>query len=431
LATNDLSASPPRNQRGYLRSNENVLTLKHDTSDANNNTTGSGFTSLLTSVSKPPTADGGADGYGLGNFTVDTASSDATIVGTTFSSDISFGGSGGNVACGITAVNGANKPTEVEILPTAGGSTNSNRVRDADWAGGTLTLKDTATQTVTLVLNLETTTGSTDLTLLQEGQVAGMTMINGGSGYKVGDTLILDTLAVGQQDGGAWDLSDGSGGVGGSKTFITVTQVGDAGGSGGKGELPLGSPFSIFTGGYGTNIKNPAKNNSNQFIVVEQYGASPTAFVGFNITNGDTFRGETVYNGLAGSRVYLQFMVNTTGYFKDPDGVVRNGIPANIHPYPETAQNYACSKKEIPVYILPGQTWDTELILFNGDALSNTQSNKVTGATVRAFLKYTLYDGPDCLIAMKLLQSGIPITPENVDEFKRKIIETNIMNENS
>ena len=93
--------------------------------------------------------------------------------------------------------------------------------------------------------------------------------------------------------------------------------------------------------------------------------------------------------------------------------------------------NYLQSKKEIPVYILPGQTWDTELILFNGDALSNTQSNKVTGANVRAFLKYTLYDGPDCLTAMKLLQSGIPITPENVDEFKRKIIETNIMNENS
>jgi hypothetical protein len=184
----------------------------------------------------------------------------------------------------------------------------------------------------------------------------------------------------------------------GSKTFITVTQVGDAGGSGGKGELPLGSSFSIFTGGYGTNIKNPAKNNSNQFIVVEQYGATPTAFVGFSITNGDSFRGETVYNGLAGSRVYLQFMVNTTGYFKDPDGVVRNGIPANIHPYPETAQNFACSKKEIPVYILPGQTWDTELILFNGDTLSNTQSNKVTGANVRAFIKYTLYDGPDCLI---------------------------------
>ena len=356
---------------------------------------------------------------------MDSASSDVASLATVYSSSVSFGGSGGNVAALVTAVNGANKPTEVQILPTAGGSNNSNRVLDADWAGGTLTLKDTSTGTVTLILNLETTTGSTDLTLLQEGQVNSLSVSNGGSGYKVGDTLILST------SGEAGGLSDGSVDIGGSKTFVTVTQVGDAGGSGGKGELPLGSSFSIFTGGYGTNIKNPAKNNSNQFIVVEQYGATPTAFVGFTITNGDSFRGETVYNGLAGSRVYLQFMVNTTGYFKDPDGVVRNGIPANIHPYPETAQNFACSKKEIPVYILPGQTWDTELILFNGDTLSNTQSNKVTGANVRAFLKYTLYDGPDSLIAMKLLQSGIPITPENVDEFKRRIIEINMMDENS
>lgn len=420
-----MSANPQRNQRGFLRSQENVSTLQHDTTDVNNNTNGSGFTALLTSVIKPPSGDGNPDGYGVGNFTVDSAASDTTTIGTTFTSIA------GNVACVVTSVNGSNKPTAVDILPNAGGGANTNRVPDGTWAGGTLTFTDTATGTVTLILNLETTTGSTDLTVIQEGMVGGMTMINGGSGYKVGDTLIIDLLAVGQPNGQPGNLSDGTVATNGSKTFITVTQVGNAGSTGQKGELPLGSSFSIFTGGYGNNIKNPAKNNSNQFIVVEQYGASPTAFVGFDITNGDSFRGETVYNGLAGSRVYLQFMVNTTGYFKDPDGVVRNGIPANIHPYPETAQNYACSKKEIPVYILPGQTWDTELILFNGDALSNTQSNKVTGANVRAFLKYTLYDGPDCLIAMKLLQSGIPITPENVDEFKRKIIETNIMNENS
>ena len=420
-----MSANPQRNQRGFLRGQENVSTLKHDTTDVNNNTNGSGFTALLTSVIRPPSGDGNPDGYGVGNFTVDSAASDTTVPGTTFVSLV------GNVACLVSAVNGSNKPTAVTILPNAGGGSNTNRVPDGTWAGGTLTFQDTATGTVTLVLNLEATTGSTDLTVLQEGMVGGMTMTNGGSGYKVGDTLIIDLLAVGQPNGEPGDLSDGSVDPNGSKTFITVTQVGDAGGSGGKGELPLGSSFSIFTGGYGTNIKNPAKNNSNQFIVVEQYGATPTAFVGFSITNGDSFRGETVYNGLAGSRGYLQFMVNTTGYFKDPDGVVRNGIPANIHPYPETAQNFACSKKEIPVYILPGQTWDTELILFNGDTLSNTQSNKVTGANVRAFIKYTLYDGPDCLIAMKLLQSGIPINPENVDEFKRRIIETNMMDENS
>ena len=126
---------------------------------------------------------------------------------------MSFGGSGGNVAALVTAVNGANKPTEVQILPTAGGSNNSNRVLDADWAGGTLTLKDTSTGTVTLILNLETTTGSTDLTLLQEGQVNSLSVSNGGSGYKVGDTLILST------SGEAGGLSDGSVDIGGSKTI--------------------------------------------------------------------------------------------------------------------------------------------------------------------------------------------------------------------
>ena len=85
LATNDLSASPPRNQRGYLRSQENVTTLTHNTSDSNNNTGGSGFSALLTGVSKPPTADVGADGYGLGNFTVHSASSDVASLATVYS----------------------------------------------------------------------------------------------------------------------------------------------------------------------------------------------------------------------------------------------------------------------------------------------------------------------------------------------------------
>jgi len=417
LAVTDLTESPPRNQRGYLRSQENVTTLTHNTSDSDNNTGGSGFTALLTSVSKPFNGWGTTSMWGVGNFTVDSAASDTTVIGTTFSAI------GENVACVVTAVDGSNKPTAVTILPNAGGGTNTNRVSDGSWTLGTITFQDTATGTVNIVLNLETTTGSTLNATRQEGQVTEISVINGGSGYKLGDTLILST------SGEAGGLSDGSVGIGGSKTFVTVTNVGPAEGSGEKGELPLGSPFSIFTGGYGTNIKNPAKNNSNQFIVVEQYGATPTAFVGYDITNGESFRGETVYNGMAGSRVYLQFRVNTTGYFKDPDGVVRNGIPANIHPYPETAQNFACSKKEIPVYILPGQTWDTELILFNGNSIEG--AGIVTGANVRAFLKYTLYDGPDCLIAMKLLESGIPINPENVDEFKRRIIETNMMDENS
>ncbi len=57
-----MSAITQRNQRGFLRGQENVSTLKHDTTDVNNNTNGSGFTALLTSVIKPPSGDGNPDG---------------------------------------------------------------------------------------------------------------------------------------------------------------------------------------------------------------------------------------------------------------------------------------------------------------------------------------------------------------------------------
>ena len=47
-----------------------------------------------------------------------------------------------------------------------------------------------------------------------------------------------------------------------------------------------------------------------------------------------------------------------------------------------------------------------------------TQTN--TNQDVKAFMKYTLYDGPDALIAMKLMKSGIKVTPTNVDNFRKK-----------
>jgi len=42
---------------------------------------------------------------------------------------------------------------------------------------------------------------------------------------------------------------------------------------------------------------------------------------------------------------------------------------------------------------------------------------------VSCFLKYTLYDGPDALIANKLLELGVTINPNNVDWYKRSLIE--------
>jgi hypothetical protein len=42
---------------------------------------------------------------------------------------------------------------------------------------------------------------------------------------------------------------------------------------------------------------------------------------------------------------------------------------------------------------------------------------------ISAFVKYTLYDGPDALIANKLLELGVTINPNNVDWYKRSLIE--------
>ena len=39
---------------------------------------------------------------------------------------------------------------------------------------------------------------------------------------------------------------------------------------------------------------------------------------------------------MSGTRAYIQFYIDTTRYFQDPDGVARQGIPANNFPYPET-----------------------------------------------------------------------------------------------
>ena len=50
---------------------------------------------------------------------------------------------------------------------------------------------------------------------------------------------------------------------------------------------------------------------------------------------------------------------------------------------------------------------------------------------LQAFFKYTLYDGVDCLIALKLLEQNITITPENVDTFKKNLFGQNVQLEAS
>jgi len=68
------------------------------------------------------------------------------------------------------------------------------------------------------------------------------------------------------------------------------------------------------------------------------------------------------------------------------------------------------------VYVLPGQVFQ---ILFSLRTATDGSATEV----VAAFVKYTLYDGPDALIANKLLELGVTINPNNVDWYKRTLIE--------
>ena len=170
--------------------------------------------------------------------------------------------------------------------------------------------------------------------------------------------------------------------------------------------LAANTEYDIFTGGIGNNITKPAETTATQFIVIEDIACSPT---------------------LEGA---VQIRINTTDYFQNPDVTNMNGIPGRASPYPRGTGYIDAATVGVPmdntyllksfdlypdVYVLPGQTFQ---ILY-------TARTATAAATevVAAFVKYTLYDGPDALIANKLLELGVTINPNNVDWYKRSLIE--------
>ena len=161
--------------------------------------------------------------------------------------------------------------------------------------------------------------------------------------------------------------------------------------------------LDIFIGGVGNNITKPAETTATQFVVIEDISASP-------------------HNG--GS---AQVRINTTDYFQNPDVTVMNGIPGRASPYPVGApttaggsDNTLSSFNLYPdVYVLPGQTWS---VLYTPQSTVFGFGGATTTG-VACFVKYTLYDGPDALIANKLLELGVTVNPNNVDWYKRTLIE--------
>ena len=229
-----------------------------------------------------------------------------------------------------------------------------------------------------------------------------------------------------------------------------------------------GTQISIFIGGFGNNITKPAETTATEFVVIEDIACTPSlnanAGVSTNTPEGATAaapatntvgtapsqlaRGQlaswqltnnlglTVLGppntsnytgcsaGVIGPRMYVQVRINTTDYFLNPDNVTNDGIPGTASPYPRSLDFQPSFNLYPDVYVLPGQVWDVRytsyaLLAGWGSATLNSVTN---GADHNAFCKYTLYDGPDALIANKLLEMGISINPGNVDWYKRSLL---------
>ncbi len=159
---------------------------------------------------------------------------------------------------------------------------------------------------------------------------------------------------------------------------------------------------SIFIGTTGNNITKPAETTATQFVVIEQVASTGNDPSGYKAA------------ATTGIQMYAQIRINTTDYFLDPDNKPNDGIPGAASPYPRTLTLQPSFTLYPDVYVLPGQVYD---VLVTNRSKSNGDSPQM-----RCFVKYTLYDGPDALIANKLLELGISVSPANVDWYKRSLI---------
>jgi|DEB0MinimDraft_4_1074332.scaffolds.fasta_scaffold01986_10 hypothetical protein len=183
----------------------------------------------------------------------------------------------------------------------------------------------------------------------------------------------------------------------------------------------VGKRLSIFVGGAGNNITKPAETTATEFVVIEDIAVTPTLGVHSAVTDGTEIRGLRSSGGIAGPRAYVQVRINTTDYFLDPDNIPNDGIPGAGSPYPRSI-NFQPSFNLYPdVYVLPGQVWDALVTFYNSGAFATTTTS--AAGELQCFVKYTLYDGPDALIANKLLEMGISINPGNVDWYKRSLLQ--------
>ena len=175
-----------------------------------------------------------------------------------------------------------------------------------------------------------------------------------------------------------------------------------------------GQRISIFVGGFGNNITKPAETTATEFVVIEDIAISPSAFMKAGNQAEPTYRGLTQAVGLAGGRSFVQ-VESTPLITSSPRQHSQRRNPRTASPTP---------KHRLPALLQPlpwrlrasGQVWDVLATYYNAPGMAYT-AGVINAGELQRFVKYTLYDGYDALIANKASRwasASTPATPTGI-----------------
>tara|TARA_B110000444_G_scaffold260340_1_gene306900 strand:+ start:1998 stop:2744 length:747 start_codon:yes stop_codon:yes gene_type:complete len=183
---------------------------------------------------------------------------------------------------------------------------------------------------------------------------------------------------------------------------------------------PAGMEFSVFTSGYGNELGQTALVSEDSFIVINRVACTP----------GVSPNGYEVVGGILTKwipNMFVQIVIDTTGYYCDPQNLYQAGISGMASPYPMTVNRIKYYDLFPPIYVLPDQTWDIRFTLYN-DLLKAYENGLFTNVDdnivlAQVFIDYTLYDGTDAILARKLLSLGVPVTIDTVQWLRQLILQ--------
>lgn len=182
-----------------------------------------------------------------------------------------------------------------------------------------------------------------------------------------------------------------------------------------------GNSHSIFIGPYGNRIEIPPFVKETEFVVIHQFGSRSGVLAKPSVS------GTTLTNWTPNT--FVQIVLNTTGYYQDPQNTFSGGISGDAAPYPWTVTDVPPSYElRPPIYVLPEQTWDFRITMLNDlrGYAATAGITEIPESTIlsQCFVQYYLFDGPDALICHQLLELGIPITVDNVEWYKRLLLQS-------